>query len=442
MTMQLDVEKLLQADAEDLDRDFPRTELLERRILARVASTPREERRGLTMTQELALAGLLVATVALLVVEIGRLRAMTQPVEHKHNPPTVIPSPRTTLCAAPCQPLTVDPTKPVLLLSGLNGEIDGMTWDGRSSGKVLQTAEGGIVANPAGTLVVASSDPDSPPEILDRSGQIVSKLTGGPYAANGVGQLFYGLWADDRAHYCQVVPFFAPVGHGQTVHATLQVMAPGGVPRDVARVGQASSDLNNVRAAACSVLADRAVVVEVNPRDSSLINQYWVVQLSTGRVLWTDDVRAKHIVHVVASSNGLYVAELDSSGTTTIYGPGRSPVAHITGSVTGFSWDGSLAIVTTYSCPAPRLCGFTHVRVVRWRDGTILWLGPPDEAVDGSEAEPGGTSLAFETQDLSHPVVITAMVGNLPGFVYVVSSEGHVLARLNGGSLLSALRIN
>jgi photosystem II stability/assembly factor-like uncharacterized protein len=92
MTIQLEVEKRLQADAQELDRDFPSADRLEQRILARVAITSREERRALTLRQELVLAGLFVVMVALLAVGIGRLRAITQPVPARQTP-TVIATP-------------------------------------------------------------------------------------------------------------------------------------------------------------------------------------------------------------------------------------------------------------------------------------------------------------------------------------------------------------
>ena len=111
--------------------------------------------------------------------------------------------------------------------------------------------------------------------------------------------------------------------------------------------------------------------------------------------------------------------------------------------IRGFSWDGSLAIAVTYGCPAPRYCAYIHARIIRWRDGAVLRLGQPNEAVVASEAGPGGRNIAFETQDLSNPPASSSwMSGEIPGFVYVVSADGHVLARLKGGSVLSGLSIN
>ena len=83
MTMHLEVEQRLQADAQELDRDFPRADRLEQKILARVARTPREERRAPTLRQEVILAGLFVVMVALL----GRFSDPARP------PPAVASAP-------------------------------------------------------------------------------------------------------------------------------------------------------------------------------------------------------------------------------------------------------------------------------------------------------------------------------------------------------------
>src|ERR1700681_262609 len=93
MITQRELEGRLQADARELDRDFPRADKVELRILARAAVTPREERRrALTLKRELALAGLFVVTVALLAVGVGRLRELTHRAP-AHPTPTVRSSP-------------------------------------------------------------------------------------------------------------------------------------------------------------------------------------------------------------------------------------------------------------------------------------------------------------------------------------------------------------
>jgi hypothetical protein len=78
MITQHELVSRLQSDAQDLDRDFPGADGLELRILARVAATPRgQRRRAPTLKQELAVAGLFVVVAALLAFGIGRLRSLS-----------------------------------------------------------------------------------------------------------------------------------------------------------------------------------------------------------------------------------------------------------------------------------------------------------------------------------------------------------------------------
>jgi hypothetical protein len=291
-------------------------------------------------------------------------------------------------------------------------QVDGMTWDGRA-GWVARGATSNISAessNPAGTLFVAF------PNIVDRSGHVVAQLTGGPYADSGVGMYFVGTWADDGLHYCQVVPIF---GGANAVPGTLQLTTPGGAPRNVGQIGMQGAGENTLMASACSVSGDRAVVVQVNPYtgpDGNMVNQYWVVQLSSGRVLWTHHVSGTGVAKVVASRDGRYVAEVQSTGPTTIYGPSGSAAGHTNGSVEGFSWDGSLAVVAG---------GDGDATVVKWADGTAIWTVPPGEGLAGFQPQPGGTSFAIRTVNST---------------LYVVSSTGRVLAqRQVRGNLLGCL---
>ena len=351
-----------------------------------------------------------IAAVVLAAIVIGSfayIRAVTR--QHTVTPPVPSASPG---FQAPRQTpelttaLNADPATPVILFNdaGDSYQVDGMTWDGRAGtvAKVSNTGQYPTSAessNPAGTLFVAF------PNILDRSGQVVAQLTGGPYADSGVGMYFVGTWADDEIHYCQVVPIF---GGATSVPGTLQLTTPGGKPRDVAHVGTEAAGENTLTPTACSVLADRAVVVQVNPSpgpDGNLVNQYWVVQLSTGHVLWTHSVRGRGIAKVVASRDGRYVAEVQATGTTTIYDSNGSAVGHADGSIEAFSWDGSLALVVANGGEAT---------VVRWSDGTTIWTVPPGEGLAGFQPQPGGTSFAIKTVNSA---------------VYVVSSDGRVLAQ-------------
>lgn len=415
---------------------------------------------------ELAAAIAAILLAAIVVGSFAYIRAINRP--HTVAPPitTPCPSPRFEPLPTPQSPsptplsqsLDICPTTPVIAFTdpANSHQIDGMTWDGQRVGKITEfgTPAAGPApllltypSNPAGTLFVAFIAPACNakvechvfPYFFDRSGRVVATSKGGPYSEPGVGALFFGMWADDESHYCQVVPFFAPNDNG--VPATLQLTTPGGAPRDVARVGTVSSGENNVTAAACSVLADRAVVVEVNPYYpwagaqagypapdvGNAINQYWVVQLSTGRLLWRHDVRGTNTAKVVASRDGRYVAEVERNGASTIYGPSGFVVGHLTGSVQNFSWDGSLAVVKTPGGVACH-CTYGPVSVIRWSSGTVIWIGPVGEALYASQPEPGGSSFAIETAAGN-----ADQMGYRASVLYVVSSDGHVLGKREGG---------
>jgi len=334
-------------------------------------------------------------------------------------------------------PLTVSASTPVILFTdaGNSNQIDGLTWDGQRAGKITEipspfqsmcqttgTTEvcssppvgGGAPplnsaesSNPDGSLFVAF------PYFYDRSGRVVATLKGGPYSDPRVGEYFVGTWADDDHHYCQVQPRF---GGATAVTATLQLTTPGGAPRDVVHIGSQAASEYTLTVGACSVLADRAVLVQAATSGSggNTIDQYWVVQLSSGHVLWTRDLRGAGVARVIASRDGRYVAEVPTSGATTIFGPSGSVVGHVSGLVEAFSWDGSLAVVVSSG----------GASVVRWNDGTVVWTVPTWEGLSGFQPEPGGSSFAIRTVN---------------GALYIVSSAGRVIAQRDVPGLLGCI---
>jgi hypothetical protein len=145
--------------------------------------------------------------------------------------------------------------------------------------------------------------------------------------------------------------------------------------------------------------------------------QAWVVQLSTGRILWTKSG------NFVASRDGQYLAEGDpNGGAWTIYGPGFTVAGHVPGPVQGFSWGGSLVVVGQYG---------TRPSVIDWRSGKVVWTGPAGSLYTGSLPEPGGARIAIEVQTPNHP--------QTSGFpmvdVYAVSPDGAAVQILSNVSL-------
>ena len=332
--------------------------------------------------------------------------------------------------------VTVPASTPVILFTdpSNSSQIDAMTWDGRV-GKVTEIpAPFQSLCRTVGSTEVcsqppaagsgpplnsaASSNPDGSlfvafPYIYDRSGRVVATLRGGPYSDPAVGDYFVGIWADDNHHYCQVQPRF---GGAAAVTGTLQLTTPGGALRDVVHIGSQAATEHTLTVGACSVLADRAVLVQASTSGigGHTIDQYWVVQLSSGHVLWTRDLRGAGVARVVASRDGRYVAEVPTSGATTIFGPSGSVAGHVSGLVQAFSWDGSLALVVSSG----------GASVVRWNDGTVVWTVPTSAALAGFQPEPGGTSFAIRTAN---------------GALYVVSAAGRVIAQRDVPGLLGCI---
>jgi hypothetical protein len=391
--------------------------------------------RPIERRTELA-AGIAAVVIAAIVIgSFAYIRAVTCP--HTVAPP---PRPSPTLTRA----LKVDPATPVILFNdaGDNYQVDGVTWDGQS-GKLTQVpnrqnANSATASNPAGTLFVTF------PNVLDRSGHVVAKLDSSLWSDPRYG-FFLGVWADDEQHYCQMVP--AVAAGTNPAPATLQVTTPGGRPRDVVQLGTQSVAGMTVTVTVCSVLGDRAVVVQ---REQDFI-QYWVVQLSNGRVLWTHTLKSTcpgapgvtvcGLPNIVASRDGRYVSEEilthtalitgpDGSktesvpaGPSTIYGPDGSPVGNVDGSIRAFSWDGSLAVIFSKE---------GRPSVVRWIGGTVIWTAPHGKTIWAFQSEPAGTSIAILTADpwgYGNPT--------LPGLLYLVSSDGHVVAQLEVGGGVS-----
>lgn len=289
-------------------------------------------------------------------------------------------------------------------------QIDGITWDGRTTGHVGDGGVNGGTSNPAGTLYATGTD------IRDRTGKVVGPLANTPVKTSRV------TWADDEVHYCQVVPaVYKGVGPGP---AMLQLVLPGGNASNVAQIGTYGPTTQNMpvpTVVACSVENDRAVVSEATVSPGFSVRD-WVVQLSTGRILWTHTIKVTGSpagVGIVATHDGQFVTQSifsPASTTATVYGPDGSAIAHVAGWVDAFSWDGSLA-VTSPSSGSP-------VTLIRWRDGVVVWTGPAGLPFRSAKSEPGGTRMAIgliDNHSSADPTVAPIID------LYVVSADGRLL---------------
>ena len=328
------------------------------------------------------LAAILIA--ALVIATFAYIRAGSQPTSGKGGVPNTTPL-----------ILYHDPANP--------DQIDGITWDGRTSGRLGPGGLKGAKSNPAGTLYA------TPTDIRDRSGKSVLDLKG-----------FTGVWADDERHYC----FMFPQGFTDARAPAILGLSEAGKPvSSIAQIGiypAASENLPPPAVAGCSVEGDRAVVFQMTI-SAKLTVQVWVVQLSTGRVLWTHSGQLPGPtggVRVVPTHDGQLVAVTTLSfgpAASTIYGSDGSVVTHLAADVDAFSWDGSLAVISP-SSGGP-------VTLTRWRDNTVLWSGPDGFHFREARAEPGGDRVAVGLVDPNSADTATVRLVNL----YVISADGQVV---------------
>jgi hypothetical protein len=360
------------------DLEGVRDRMLHRALAARTSEPANR------MQLAAGLAAILIA--ALVIATFAYIRAGSQPTSGK--PLGGVPN---------TTPLILyhDPANP--------DQIDGITWDGRTSGRLGFGGLKGAKSNPAGTLYA------TPTDIRDRSGKSVPDLKG-----------FTGVWADDARHYC----FMFPKGFtGARAPAVLGLSQPGESVSSIAQIGTfpaASENRPPPAVAVCSVEGDRAVVFQVAP-SAKLTVQLWVVQLSTGRVLWTHSVQLSGptgAVSVVPTHDGQLVAVTTLSAgppASTIYGSDGSALTHLAADVDAFSWDGSLAVISP-SSGGP-------VRLTRWRDNTVLWSGPDGFHFREARSEPGGGRVAIGLVDPNSADTATVRLVNL----YVISADGQVV---------------
>jgi len=336
------------------------------------------------------LAALIVGTLVL-ARESGRAR--TTPAGTPTATPFITPTPVPTPGASPAalhvtQPLRVADSVPVIMFHDPDDPevADGVTWDGRAVGRVGSLESRMLGPNPSGSLYATGQS------LRDRTGAVVASL-----ALKGSGL----VWADDGHHYCTMDhASVLPPAAGEPT--TLRVNAPGEQARTVAQVGTAFQQ-SGPNVLACSALGSRAVITQGGPPGAAFTH-LWVVDLSTGRIVWSRSYPAdgSGIAGFAASRDGRYVAEMRGSLTqpeATIYDATGAAVAHVHGTVNAFSWDGSLAVVSTGGAtPSDQ-----QVTVVRWRDGATLWSGPAGRAIAAADPEPGGQRLAVALTDPSVP---------------------------------------
>ena len=326
--------------------------------------------------------------------------------------PQTVPGTTPKASASPTQlqnALNVSDSTPVIVYHDPANfdQVDGVTWDGKRSGRIGTGAANGGIPNPQGTLYAASN------EIRDRHGAVLAT-----FDPINVGV----FWSDDGRSYCSVV---RTASRDMSSPGELQLTEVGKSPRNVARVGSfkpASHDGGGPSVVACSPGGDRAVVYQSGGQGIGVM-QFWVVQLSSGRTLWTGGVGG----YIAASHDGRYVALADGSGHTVIYGPGGAVLKRLEGEVFGFSLDGALVV-------AAQIGGAQSPSIVNWSDGQTIWTCPDSTfGYWGSFAEPGGSQIAIGVLDPAYPQT----GGFAPVDLFVVGADGIVSFELKDVTLFS-----
>jgi len=376
-----------------------------RERMVRTALAARSKPKDHRMQLAAGFAAILIAALAIATFTYLRAGQLTN-----GGPPRPVPSP-TPLT----QPLNVPNSTPVIRYHDLARfeQIDAMTWDGKHFGTAPSGGDGFRFTNPAANLFATAT------KITDRDGRVTST---GQFGVDT------GAWADDGTSLCQMAPVYGPADN--TVPSTLQLVKLGLQPRNVVQVG---SVLDYPRVIACGVRGDRAVVVKVGLH--GIVTGYWVVELSTGKIVWTrkfEGQTALLLGNVAASPDGQYVAEntQDQGGSATIYGRDGSVLARLPGiRVEAFSWDGSLVVTDR------GIGSGGPVRLVRWHDGTVVWTGPSGEGfyLQRVLPEPDGTSLAIGIGDPAFPMQENdpTTFGYTPVDLYLITADGHVILQVN-----------
>jgi hypothetical protein len=326
--------------------------------------------------------------------------------------PTASQSPSPTAVATP---IDVTLNAPLIFFRDAANfdQIDATTWSG-----VVGKAPAGMPdyhsANPQETLFGSSTD------IRDRNNEPVAKGLFGPKS-------FAATWADDGIHYCVMQPFDVLGAEG--VPATLMVGSVEGGRQVVVQVGKVYEQ-GSIHVAGCAFEGDRAVVVQSGGQGVGVAD-YWVVQVSTGKVLWSRSFGTDHApMSVVVSHDGRYLAENYDAGnavqTSTVYGPAGEKLKDLDGAVVAFSWDETTVVMTSRAgLKPPALATF---------DGRILWIPPAKPGIYAwaAVAEPGGDRIAVAIADPETSNASSTWMGFPVVDLYVLHPDGSVVKVLKG----------
>ncbi|HXC76902.1 MAG TPA: hypothetical protein VNU19_07615 [Candidatus Acidoferrum sp.] len=251
---------------------------------------------------------------------------------------------------------------------------------------------------------------------LDRLGRRVAVAPGAPDVANAI-------WADDNRHQC-VITFSSTGVWGLATQVPGQALHPVAVIARDNGVGQ-----NAISLAACSfqnnlAIAERTVI--------AWPAELWVIRLSDGVILAHRAFPPSALSTVVASPDGVYLAENSAKGPQ-LAGADASLAAPSTiilrisdwqvvdsldpyVQVFSFSGDGSQVLFGTYSANPPVMNQFG---ILAWRTNNIAWRYSGALTINSFTVQPGGSSFALAVGDSLVPGPLCTPSPTCPAFVAV-----------------------
>jgi hypothetical protein len=290
------------------------------------------------------------------------------------------------------------------------GWLIGFDWNGkpRATVKFTDKLEGSqsIKMAPDGQhFAIVPSPKGGTWQLFDRLGR--------PTGSFSITDEYEVKWADDSTRLCALT--MDPL----SLEYALWVVEPVGNPRPVAMVARDSAvGQTGLSIAACSFGSDRAILVRTTINYPS---EVWVVKLSDGTMVSHHTYPANALSTVIASSDAVYLVENSAkgSGSEGAESASSTTVRRVTDwaaisvldptiHVLTFSSDDMWLLATTapYLSTAP-----THLSVVEWGSGTILWSYDGPEALASFVAQPGGLTAP---QLLGFALALSAPDGGTP----------------------------
>jgi hypothetical protein len=221
-------------------------------------------------------------------------------------------------------------------------------------------------------------------QFFDRLGQSVASAGAPPY--------FGGIWADDNRHLCSVA--FDPTAFTWTLVTDF----PGEPRRSVALIARDQGvGQTGIGLASCSFRNDQAIAVR---RTVAWPSELWVMRLSDGKVLAHHTYTAAELATVVATTDGVYVAE-DSSGVA--YGALKTNIRRVSDwtvaftfdpsvQVLGFNTGGSLVLISRSTSQAPN-----RIEVIDWQAQRGIWSYDGPDGYGSFVANQKGFAVALRS---------------------------------------------